>query len=108
MLNQFLHALTYHTRCNMTAKVADVIEDEQWQIPDSVKIAVPDLANLFEEQQIGGGGDEWVWTISINGEYSVKAAYGAIRNTKPVARWANTVWFTGNIPKHSFIAWLAI
>lgn len=38
----------------------------------------------------------------------MKDTYNALRHVNPQASWLKFVWFTNNIPKHSFIAWLVI
>lgn len=38
----------------------------------------------------------------------IKSTYNAMRHVSPRNDWASLVWFPNNIPKHSFITWLAM
>ncbi|XP_010666427.1 uncharacterized protein LOC104883582 [Beta vulgaris subsp. vulgaris] len=41
-------------------------------------------------------------------EYTVKQGYNWLRGDQDTVRWKHWVWNPINIPKHSFIAWLAM
>ncbi|GJX84964.1 RNA-directed DNA polymerase, eukaryota, reverse transcriptase zinc-binding domain protein [Tanacetum coccineum] len=54
--------------------------------------------------------DELVWRSRSGKEskFSVKQAYDDLKGRVEEVTWARLVWFSQNIPKHSFILWMAI
>lgn len=48
-----------------------------------------------------------MWTADHSGKYSLKGTYNALRRVR-ARGLLFLVWFANNIPKHSFIAWMAI
>ncbi|XP_021743110.1 uncharacterized protein LOC110709207 [Chenopodium quinoa] len=40
--------------------------------------------------------------------YSIRDGYGWLQGDQPAVRWTHWIWNKFNVPKHSFIAWLAI
>ncbi|XP_077251649.1 uncharacterized protein LOC143890850 [Tasmannia lanceolata] len=44
----------------------------------------------------------------VNGMFTVKSAWNAIRKINCSPSWANTTWFSGHIPKHAITTWKAI
>lgn len=83
-----------------------MIQGGQWRIPDFVRGFIHEIYEHTEGIEIGSGGKEWVWTISIDGEYRLKGTYESIRGRKPITKWHSIFWFMDNIPTHSFITWL--
>ncbi|TYJ99971.1 ty3-gypsy retrotransposon protein [Cucumis melo var. makuwa] len=66
--------------------------------------------------EVGDGSRCRVWLdpwlqggpILEQGGFSIASAWEAIRPRGGRVRWAGLLWGRGNIPKHSFCAWLAI
>ena len=52
--------------------------------------------------------DSIVWLPSTLGLFTTRSAWEHIRQTKVIVLWRHIVWFPGNIPRASFILWLAI
>ncbi|XP_022149381.1 uncharacterized protein LOC111017811 [Momordica charantia] len=52
--------------------------------------------------------DVLVWIPKSSGLFSVSSAWDVLRPTQPLVPWFSSLWFSGNISKHSFIAWLAV
>lgn len=48
---------------NLKARLSNIIVDKEWHIPNFVTRKTPDLAELFEEIEIGDG--EWALTASL-------------------------------------------
>ncbi|XP_050217477.1 uncharacterized protein LOC126668315 [Mercurialis annua] len=63
------------------------------------------IMNNFKVQT--NSADE-VTCMSTNGSFSIKACWKFINPTEPVIPWTSIVWFKGNIPRFSFITWLAL
>ncbi|KAF5194210.1 Ribonuclease h domain, partial [Thalictrum thalictroides] len=52
--------------------------------------------------------DSVIWKPNPNRAFTIKSAYVAFRVRSPVTDWAYLLWSKRNIPKHSFITWLAV
>ncbi|KAF8394791.1 hypothetical protein HHK36_018727 [Tetracentron sinense] len=51
-------------------------------------------------------GDRIVWTEAANGSYSLSSAWDLVRNRFAPVPWNSIIWFSENIPRQSFIAWM--
>ncbi|KAF8407155.1 hypothetical protein HHK36_006281 [Tetracentron sinense] len=51
--------------------------------------------------------DRIIWQPKAHGEFSLKTAWESIRGRNAQNQWHKVMWFNNNIPKHSFITWLA-
>lgn len=49
--------------------------------------------------------DRVVWTASSHGRFTTKTAWEVTRANGQKVDWHPVIWFTNNIPKHSFIGW---
>ena len=52
--------------------------------------------------------DTVLWIPSIMGRFNSASTWDHLRNPTPKVPWYRLIWFLGNIPRHSFISWLAI
>ena len=52
--------------------------------------------------------DRWVWVPGSRDSFSITSAWETIRPHSSRVGWSGLLWDGGNIPKHSFCAWLAI
>ncbi|XP_050238094.1 uncharacterized protein LOC126687578 [Mercurialis annua] len=48
------------------------------------------------------------WRLNSSGKFSIKSAWEHFNMQHDVVSWWRILWSSGNIPKHSFISWLAI
>ncbi|KAI8562902.1 hypothetical protein RHMOL_Rhmol03G0071500 [Rhododendron molle] len=48
------------------------------------------------------------WTLSADGKYSAKTAWEACSHMYPIQTWYSFVWYANNVPRWSFILWLAV
>ncbi|KAJ9541830.1 hypothetical protein OSB04_028336 [Centaurea solstitialis] len=51
--------------------------------------------------------DVTCWDSLDRGEFSVRQVYTSLVGHLDTVTWANSVWFKGHIPKHSFCMWVA-
>ncbi|GAV75138.1 zf-RVT domain-containing protein [Cephalotus follicularis] len=65
-----------------------------------------EISGLAQSIQLGQGSDIIHW-VSKGQKYSCKAAWEAIHCRHSKVNWANMVWFSNCIPKHSFCLWLS-
>jgi hypothetical protein len=52
--------------------------------------------------------DEAVWLASNSGKFNSAATWDILRKKRNEVAWWPLLWFLLNIPRHSFIGWLAI
>lgn len=52
--------------------------------------------------------DVVTWCWEPKGHFSIRSALETIRHRASELNWHRLVWFSGSIPRHSFILWLAI
>lgn len=63
---------------------------------------------LIEATEIHGGEDIVVWAPSKGGDFTLRDTYEAMRVKKAPWQWASLIWFSVNIPRHAFVAWMAL
>ena len=65
---------------------------------------------MWFENNYTEGQDKAVWVTNggIEVDFSVKVDTNDLCDAVPSVQWWKLVWFAQNIPKHSFILWLAI
>ena len=99
----------YDSGLQRQTKVTPIIHEGGWRWPLAnsselltLKEAIPQgMVPILDTE------DTVTWALSSTGKYTMGSAWNAIRRTAPVARWSNLIWFHGNIPRASFIVWLA-
>ncbi|GKF52255.1 reverse transcriptase zinc-binding domain-containing protein, partial [Tanacetum coccineum] len=54
--------------------------------------------------------DETVWRSKsgIDGKFTIRQAYKDLCDNVEIVKWHKVIWFSQNIPKHSFILWMAV
>ena len=92
------------------ATVASIINGNTWQWPTANS---PELLVLKEDTlQLSynpcGSQDRIHWPPSSSGIFSIRTAWEHIRQAKALVPWKHIVLFSGNLPKASFILWLAV
>ena len=91
------------------AKVATIIHGGEWRCPpaNSTELLTLKDAILYDLTPHMEEDDMVVWALTSSGVFSIKSAWMAIRRSSPPICWDKLVWFHGNIPRASFILWLA-
>ncbi|XP_044481548.1 uncharacterized protein LOC123208252 [Mangifera indica] len=88
------------------AKVSDIIRDGLWAFPYSCSELqqVWDSIRFFPRIPFS---DHVVWRGHPSGRFSIDSAWDFIRPRRDVNSTHHLLWFSGHIPRHSFILWLA-
>ncbi|GJZ84463.1 RNA-directed DNA polymerase, eukaryota, reverse transcriptase zinc-binding domain protein [Tanacetum coccineum] len=100
----------YNARRNTNMVVKDIVEDGKCKWPEEWVVKYPILL-LHENIKLDPGKeDKIVWRSKDGKErkFNVSQVYFDLSSDNEAVKWSNLVWFTQNIPKHSFILWLAI
>ena len=100
----------YDSALPRDARVATIIRDGQWHWPVANSIELLTLKEAIPQSMIPNLSrrDNIRWTPSSTGAFSVKSSWIAIRFHRPQVHWHKLVWYPQNIPRASFILWLAI
>ena len=90
--------------------VASIINDNMWHWPveNSPDLLVLKKDTLGLSYNPDGNQDSIHWLPSPSGHFSICTAWDHIRQVKAPVPWKHIVWFSRNLPKASFILWLAI
>lgn len=87
--------------------VSHFIQDNTWNFPATHAIEDLNLDTLKNINVDSREDDKLIWTASDYGEFSMKGTYFALSHSSTKVFWSKIIWFKGNIPRQSFIAWLA-
>ena len=92
------------------ATVATIINGNRWQWPavNSTELLVLKEATLQLSFTPCGTQDKIHWLPTTLGLFTIRTAWEHIRQSKAPVPWKHIVWFSGNLPKASFILWLAV
>ncbi|XP_022042045.1 uncharacterized protein LOC110944706 [Helianthus annuus] len=94
---------------NLKSSVADVIDENgHWKWPQAWLDLFPVLINIQTPQLNDNASDRLVWkALDGNfGDFESSQVWDMIRNRDNHATWANMVWFSQCVPRHSFHLWL--
>ena len=93
----------------LSSKTNAVISGNEWAWPIAsswelieIKAATDSLPNPSP------GRDSVSWIPSPSGNFVTSHTWEFLRGSQPRVPWYHLVWFSENIPRHSFIVWLAI
>ena len=86
-----------------------MVSNGVWKWPNEWNSEYPNVVSIPVPQIDENKSDKIVWRNKNNKEckFSVKEVYKDLRNDSEEVKWAKVIWFSQNIPKHSFILWLA-
>ena len=97
------------SRLPKTALVCNIWNGSKWCWPNNSSHELLEIqifmSNIVPNRSLG---DMIRWTPSSSGIYSAASAWDKFRQSKPTVGWSKLVWYNQNIPKISFILWLAI
>ncbi|XP_022039212.1 uncharacterized protein LOC110941809 [Helianthus annuus] len=94
---------------NVTSKVADVIENGNWNWPEAWRNVYPVLFQL-PSVNLSNSQDQVLWWNSEGKivPFASKEVWNTIRIRDQQKDWSKFVWSAFNIPKHAFLCWLII
>ncbi|KAL4038493.1 hypothetical protein IC575_002114 [Cucumis melo] len=109
ILEQVGERVLYDAASRREARLSDFIDPNgEWLWP-RVSLELIDLWERVQEvSPCLSVSDSWVWVPGRQGGFSIASAWEAICPRGSRVLWDGLLWGGGNIPKHSFCAWLAI
>jgi hypothetical protein len=93
------------TGLSWTSMVSNIIHNGGWNFPDIPELQSTWSAITFRPHL--DREDQCIWRRQSNGVFTIKSAWEFLRERQPVNNMHHLLWFTGHIPRHSFILWLA-
>ncbi|GKE67334.1 RNA-directed DNA polymerase, eukaryota, reverse transcriptase zinc-binding domain protein [Tanacetum coccineum] len=100
----------YDARLKNNYTVNEEIKEERWVWPADWSIEFVELGQLQVPTLNDRIKDTAVW-ISGNGckkEFKISNVWKDMNHEDERVDWHKLIWFTQNIPRHSFVTWLAI
>ncbi|XP_018480158.1 uncharacterized protein LOC108851250 [Raphanus sativus] len=101
-------------RVRKSAVVFDATTNGSWRLPaarsqemQSIQIAI----TAIEPPDSVRGPDRFLWRKSpdtFRPAFSSKATWEYLRTPTPTVFWQKAIWFKENIPRNTFMAWLAL
>ncbi|KAJ0575511.1 putative reverse transcriptase zinc-binding domain-containing protein [Helianthus annuus] len=94
----------------MQTKVAELWEFGGWRWLNAWVQRFPSLQNMRAINLNPSVQDRVVWRSSLGSivDYGTSMVWEEIQISQSVVPWANIVWFSQAIPRHSFVLWLLI
>ena len=86
------------------AKVNSIISENSWIWPFGNTIELMEIGNLLGNVPSPNGTQDIItWSSSPNGQFHTKSTCKAIYKSHPKVNWAHLIWFSGVVPRQSFI-----
>ena len=100
----------YNARLRLDCTVEDLIVNNNWVWPMEWSVQFPRLNNIQVPILNNGCMDKALWETNSGKrtEYATKVVWKDMSRNGSKVVWKDLVWFPQNIPKHSFVIWLAI
>ncbi|KAK3221993.1 hypothetical protein Dsin_009018 [Dipteronia sinensis] len=91
------------------AKVSSIVHGDQWVWPCSMSINLLEIKNYMPSYNPNSSLEDFIkWLPTPDGIYSVASTMASLKTPHPLVPWLELVWYSHNIPRMSFILWLAI
>lgn len=82
-MDRFDESLRYNSYLHRNANVSTCVNQVGWNIPEYLMIRMPDILEPTLAIDIHPHlEDRRIWSPSLNGEFTTKSAYNAIRETR--------------------------
>lgn len=103
------HRDIYNARMSTDMVLVELIRDGIWGWPFEWYEKYP-IFNQIQTVTFSDNSDELMWKSKkgITRNFSIKQVYNDLQVEEESVSWSKLVWYTQNIPKHTFILWLAI
>lgn len=114
LLPAFGESGTRELRLRREANVCDAVVNGNWSLPaarSDVAETLHIVLTTMNPPSDANGDDVFLWR---NGEdhfvpkFSVRPTWQRLRQPSPLVPWSNLVWFKEEIPRCSFVTWMAV
>ncbi|KAK3212622.1 hypothetical protein Dsin_017328 [Dipteronia sinensis] len=91
------------------AKVSSIVHGDQWVWHCSMSTDLIEIKNHMPSYNPNSSLEDCIkWLPTPEGVYSVASTMDSLKNPHPLVPWFELLWYSHNIPRMSFILWLAI
>ncbi|XP_058219469.1 uncharacterized protein LOC131330020 [Rhododendron vialii] len=110
LMNKFGTRIAYDSGISKDATMSHIILNSNWAFPITQTWELNEVRNSLPPliQSRLNGADHVRWTLTANGQFSIASLWDKLRTPFPKVMWHKLVWFSGHIPKCSFVTWIAI
>ncbi|XP_058198487.1 uncharacterized protein LOC131314007 [Rhododendron vialii] len=108
LYDRFGDRVVHNVGRSLRAKVASIVENGAWRWPrlrnHLIQTIVSHTQNLVPHPEMV---DSVIWVPHPSGIFTIKSAWEAIREKFPIQPRFKVIWGSHNVPRWSFILWLA-
>ncbi|KAI9156675.1 hypothetical protein LWI28_010401 [Acer negundo] len=86
-----------------------IVLGDSWRWPVAMSIDLVEIRSRMPTYNPNSNLEDSIWWLpSSNGIYSASSALASFKAPHPLVPWFKLVWFPQNIPRMSFILWMAV
>ncbi|KAL7234527.1 hypothetical protein ACSBR1_018023 [Camellia fascicularis] len=101
--------IVYDSALGINAKVSEIVEGTTWRWPFPSSWELMDLIDSTPSIFLPtGGSDDVSWCLAANGQFTIQSTWNSLRQHFDQVNWSKIIWGPHNIPKVSFVVWMAI
>ncbi|KAL7197309.1 hypothetical protein ACSBR2_019905 [Camellia fascicularis] len=101
--------IVYDSALSLDAKVSEIVEGNTWRWPFPSSWELMDLISSTPPTFLPtGGSDDVSWSLAPNGKFTIQSTWHSLRQHFDHVNWSKIIWGPHNIPKVSFVVWMAI
>ncbi|KAK3225421.1 hypothetical protein Dsin_005283 [Dipteronia sinensis] len=109
LLSKWRSCVVYDSGLPIHVTVSSIVHGDSWSWPVVMSIDLFEIRSRMPSYNPNSNVDDRVrWLPSSNGTYSASTALASLRSPHPIVSWFKLVWSPQNIPRMSFILWMAI
>lgn len=108
LVQKFGSRIVYDGASSLNARMKTFVDHNGWIRPRALSNDLIRVVNEWPTYTPNINRDDEVeWVLTADKKFSVKAVWNKLRRRNPIVSWANLLWHKDNIPRCSFINWLA-
>ncbi|KAI9174132.1 hypothetical protein LWI28_012433 [Acer negundo] len=101
--------VVYDSGLPINAAVNTIVLGDSWRWPVAMSIDLVEIRSRMPTYNPNSDLEDSIrWLPSSNGIYSASSALASLKAPHPLVPWFKLVWFPQNIPRMSFILWMAV
>ncbi|XP_028063905.1 uncharacterized protein LOC114267115 [Camellia sinensis] len=101
--------IVYDSVLGIDAKVSEIVEGTTWRWPFPSSWELMDLIDSTPSTFLPTGeSDDVSWCPVANGKFIIQSTWNSLRQHFDPVNWSKLIWGPHNIPKVSFVVWMAI
>ncbi|XP_028092536.1 uncharacterized protein LOC114292711 [Camellia sinensis] len=107
--DKFGGRIVYDSALGIDAKVSEIVEGNSWRWPFPSSWELRELIDNTPPTFLPtGGSDDVSWCPASNSQFTIQSTWHYLRKHFDPVNWSTLLWGPYNIPKVSFVVWMAI